>query len=73
MRTLVLGGIRSGKSEFAESLVADAANVRYVATASEFADGVDADPDWAARISAHRDRRPSGWVTDEIGNLILER
>ena len=32
---LVLGGIRSGKSEFAESLVTDAPVVRYVATAPE--------------------------------------
>ena len=29
----MLGGIRSGKSAFAEALVADAPSVRYVATA----------------------------------------
>jgi nicotinate-nucleotide--dimethylbenzimidazole phosphoribosyltransferase len=60
---LVLGGIRSGKSEYAESLVADAATVRYVATATE----PSGDPEWAARIGAHRDRRPGTWSTDEIG------
>ncbi|HEY2793094.1 MAG TPA: bifunctional adenosylcobinamide kinase/adenosylcobinamide-phosphate guanylyltransferase [Micromonosporaceae bacterium] len=60
---LVLGGIRSGKSAFAESLVADAPQVRYVATAAE----PSGDAEWAARIDAHRDRRPDSWTTDEIG------
>lgn len=60
---LVLGGIRSGKSEFAESLVADEANVRYVATSARD----DGDPEWAERIEEHRRRRPSGWVTEEVG------
>ncbi len=59
---LVLGGIRSGKSEFAESLVADAATVRYVATATG---GGDDDAEWAARIAAHRARRPATWSTEE--------
>ncbi len=60
---LVLGGTRSGKSEYAESLIADAASVRYIATAWHSAD----DAEWARRIEAHRQRRPVGWSTVEIG------
>ncbi|MEQ4302156.1 bifunctional adenosylcobinamide kinase/adenosylcobinamide-phosphate guanylyltransferase [Plantactinospora sp. B6F1] len=60
-RLLVLGGIRSGKSEFAESLLKDVPVVRYVATAATDPD----DPDWTARIDAHRLRRPAGWTTEE--------
>ncbi|MFC0100132.1 bifunctional adenosylcobinamide kinase/adenosylcobinamide-phosphate guanylyltransferase [Micromonospora marina] len=59
---LVLGGIRSGKSEFAESLVADAPTVRYVATAPA---GDPEDTEWAARLAAHRARRPGSWSTEE--------
>jgi nicotinate-nucleotide--dimethylbenzimidazole phosphoribosyltransferase len=62
---LVLGGIRSGKSDFAEALAAEAAGdgpVRYVATAQ-----VDpADEAWQQRIEAHRTRRPDRWSTEEI-------
>src|SRR2546421_11900854 len=61
---LVLGGIRSGKSEYAESLVSTAAEVRYVATAAPAGDD---DPEWAARLAAHRERRPAAWQTDEVG------
>ncbi|MBL7256448.1 bifunctional adenosylcobinamide kinase/adenosylcobinamide-phosphate guanylyltransferase [Paractinoplanes lichenicola] len=60
---LVLGGIRSGKSEFAESLVADAPAVRYVATAA----GGEDDPEWLGRIEAHQRRRPQSWSTEETG------
>ncbi|MBB2941748.1 adenosyl cobinamide kinase/adenosyl cobinamide phosphate guanylyltransferase/NaMN:DMB phosphoribosyltransferase [Actinoplanes lutulentus] len=60
---LVLGGIRSGKSAFAESLVADAPSVRYVATAI----GGEDDPEWLARIEAHQRRRPQSWSTEETG------
>ncbi|WP_229073847.1 bifunctional adenosylcobinamide kinase/adenosylcobinamide-phosphate guanylyltransferase [Actinoplanes sp. DH11] len=60
---LVLGGIRSGKSAFAESLVADAPSVRYVATAA----GGEDDPEWRARIEAHQRRRPQSWSTEETG------
>jgi nicotinate-nucleotide--dimethylbenzimidazole phosphoribosyltransferase len=66
-RFLVLGGIRSGKSGFAErlveQLVAGSVGVRYVATAAPR----DDDPEWEARIAAHRERRPSTWATEELG------
>lgn len=63
----MLGGARSGKSAFAEQLVASEA-VRYVATAIADAD----DQDFAERIAAHRARRPAAWTTvegDPIGAL----
>jgi len=62
-RTLVLGGVRSGKSAWAESLLDGADPVTYVATAP----ARDGDPDWATRVEAHRRRRPDGWVTVEAG------
>jgi adenosyl cobinamide kinase/adenosyl cobinamide phosphate guanylyltransferase len=64
-RTLVLGGTRSGKSGYAEDLLPAGAPVRYLATAR-----VDpGDREWSARISAHRDRRPPAWTTEESPDL----
>ncbi|MFF3570472.1 nicotinate-nucleotide--dimethylbenzimidazole phosphoribosyltransferase [Nocardia jiangxiensis] len=61
LRTLVLGGTRSGKSAFAEELAGRAGPVRYVATAA-----VDpADGDFADRVAAHRERRPADWQVVE--------
>lgn len=66
MITLVLGGARSGKSAVAEHLatqVAERRPVTYVATG--VVSGTDAD--FAARVAAHRARRPSTWRTVEAG------
>jgi adenosylcobinamide kinase/adenosylcobinamide-phosphate guanylyltransferase len=64
-RTLILGGSRSGKSAFAESLLTDAPAVEYVATAA--VDHTDAA--WTARIAAHRARRPPHWRTVETRDV----
>ena len=58
--TLVLGGIRSGKSAFAEKLVLDLdRSTLYVAT------GLPADAEMERRIRLHRERRPKNWTTLE--------
>ena len=64
---LVLGGIRSGKSEYAEALAAGAAaagrsKIRYLATGRPDGD----DKAWTQRIEAHKARRPDAWVTQEL-------
>ncbi len=65
-RVLVLGGARSGKSAFAERLLAAAPAVTYVACGI-LPDG--ADPEWAARVSTHQARRPASWTTQETRDL----
>ncbi|OEV10638.1 adenosylcobinamide kinase, partial [Streptomyces nanshensis] len=70
-RTLVLGGARSGKSVEAERRLAAFPGVVYVATSGSR----DGDPEWAARVSEHRERRPASWRTEETCDLVplLER
>ena len=65
MRTLVLGGIRSGKSRWAETALVDESVVRYVATGVT----VDSDPSWARRVAVHRERRPESWHTVETADV----
>jgi adenosylcobinamide kinase/adenosylcobinamide-phosphate guanylyltransferase len=58
--TLALGGIRSGKSAFAEDLAGHSGEpALYVAT------GQVVDVEMADRIRRHRERRPSHWHTLE--------
>lgn len=62
-RVLVTGGVRSGKSRHAEGLLADADAVTYVTPG--YPVDADADPEWAARVAAHRLSRPTSWTTLE--------
>jgi adenosylcobinamide kinase/adenosylcobinamide-phosphate guanylyltransferase len=65
--TLVLGGVRSGKSRYAEQLLAEAGPVTYVAPAN-VPDG--SDPEWDARVARHQADRPSHWTTVETTDLV---
>ncbi len=58
---LILGGARSGKSDYAQSLAAKlSSNVLYVATATA------QDEEMAERIVRHRASRPARWDTLEV-------
>lgn len=71
MRVLALGGIRSGKSQWAETAIAASAgpggSVRYLATGT-----TASDPEWSARVAAHRQRRPGHWVTVESTDVATQ-
>ena len=64
--TLVLGGARSGKSRYAESLLRAHPHVTYIAP-GPVPDG--SDPEWAERIACHQARRPQHWTTQETTDL----
>ena len=65
---LVTGGVRSGKSRYAEFLLASEPDVTYVAPDSP-RDGAP-DPEWSQRVAAHRAMRPPTWQTVETLDLV---
>jgi len=70
MKTLILGGARSGKSKHAESLAqASGKAVVYVATSPCFPD----DKEWQQRIGEHKKQRPIGWelLEEELSLMSL--
>lgn len=63
---LVLGGSRSGKSEFAESIAGQMGGcVTYIATTAV------RDEEMAERVKLHRMRRPQDWKTVEEEKDVL--
>lgn len=63
MLTLVLGGARSGKSGYAQSLCNSSPRVIYLATAQAGQGG--GDHEMRERIARHRADRPAEWQTVE--------
>ena len=66
-KVLVTGGVRCGKSLYAENLVAEAREVTYI-TPGYPADPTF-DPEWAARVYTHQKRRPPHWQTIETVDI----
>ena len=64
---LVTGGVRSGKSRYAELLLPADQEVSYL-TPGYLADPA-VDAEWAARVAAHQLRRPAAWRTVETLDL----
>lgn len=60
MKTLILGGVRSGKSRLAEAIAKTSGKkVLYIATATA------GDDEMKARIQKHKENRPDNWVIIE--------
>ncbi len=57
--TLVLGGVRSGKSRYAQQLAEQSRHVVFLATAKI------TDDEMHAKITRHREERPKEWLTVE--------
>jgi adenosylcobinamide kinase / adenosylcobinamide-phosphate guanylyltransferase len=56
VKALILGGVRSGKSRYAEEIAR-----RSNAAVSVIVTAASGDEEMAARIAMHRARRPAGW------------
>jgi adenosylcobinamide kinase/adenosylcobinamide-phosphate guanylyltransferase len=68
--TLVLGGVRSGKSRWAQELAGEFESVAYVATAQA------RDAEMRAKIQRHQEDRPAHWQTVEepleLGRVVAD-
>jgi len=63
--TFIVGGARSGKSNYAERLAAQSGQrVMYVATAQPL------DEEMRSRISGHQSKRPADWQTRELSSGV---
>ena len=58
--TLILGGVRSGKSRYAQQLADPFARVTFIATAQSCDD-----EEMHRKIARHRTERPAHWITIE--------
>lgn len=65
---LVTGGVRSGKSRHAESLIGPRTAATYIAPGPTVDDPAT-DTDWADRIAGHRAARPASWTVLETHDL----
>ena len=63
---LVVGGVRSGKSRYAQQLATSGKRVAFIATAEA------RDEDMAQRIARHKEERPAAWTTIEEPLAIAE-
>jgi len=60
MKTLILGGVKSGKSRYAENLATSISeDVTLIATATVL------DDEMAVRVARHQEDRPASWTTLE--------
>ncbi len=69
--SFVLGGVRSGKSRYAEALLSYRYDVTYLAAGARPADPA-ADPEWAARVAFHQASRQKSWTTIETTDLVAQ-
>jgi len=65
---LILGGARSGKSSYGEKLAAS-----FNSKVGYFATSKITDAEMEKRITLHRQRRPSDWLTFELGKTKPDR
>ena len=63
---LVTGGVKSGKSDFAEKIAKKFDQITYIALSERR----DTDSKWQAKINKHKFKRPKNWRLIETDDLI---